>query len=132
MALAPVAGHPPAAIRVLLAEDTVTTRALERSILEAAGYSVTTAVDGADAWQQLQAVGADVVVSDVDMPRMNGFELCRMIRSSAQMRELPVVLVTSLDSDAYRQRGLEVGADAYVVKAGFQQGALLDTIARLV
>lgn len=110
----------------------MTTRALERSILEAAGYSVTTAVDGADAWQQLQAVGADVVVSDVDMPRMNGFELCRMIRSSAQMRELPVVLVTSLDSDAYRQRGLEVGADAYVVKAGFQQGALLDTIARLV
>ena len=118
--------------RILLAEDTVTTRALERSILEAAGYAVSVAVDGADAWQQLQADGADLVVSDVDMPRMSGFELCRRIRGSAQLRETPVVLVTSLDSAADRQRGLEAGADAYVVKAEFQQGTLLDTIARLL
>lgn len=118
--------------RILLAEDTVTTRALERSILEAAGYSVRVAVDGADAWEQLRVDGADLVVSDVDMPRMSGIELCRRIRASAQLRELPVVLVTSLDSAADRQRGLEAGADAYVVKAEFQQGTLLDTIARLL
>lgn len=118
--------------RILLAEDTVTTRALERSILEAAGYSVAVAVDGADAWQQLQADGADLVVSDIDMPRMSGFDLCRKIRSSPRLRELPVVLVTSLDSPEDRQRGLEAGADAYVVKAEFQQGTLLDTIARLL
>jgi two-component system chemotaxis sensor kinase CheA len=121
-----------AAPRILLAEDTVTTRALERSILEAAGYSVSVAVDGVDAWEQLQADGADLVVSDVDMPRMSGFELCRRIRGSAQLRDLPVVLVTSLDSAADRQRGLEAGADAYVVKAEFQQGTLLDTLARLL
>lgn len=118
--------------RILLAEDTVTTRALERSILEAAGYSVAVAVDGADAWQQLQANGADLVVSDIDMPRMSGFDLCRRVRSSPRLRELPVVLVTSLDSPEDRQRGLEAGADAYVVKAEFQQGTLLDTIARLL
>jgi two-component system chemotaxis sensor kinase CheA len=118
--------------RILLAEDTVTTRALERSILEAAGYTVAVAVDGTDAWQQLQRDGADLVVSDVDMPRMSGFELCRRIRASARLRELPVILVTSLDSRDDRQRGLEAGADAYVIKAEFQQGTLLDTIARLL
>ena len=118
--------------RILLAEDTVTTRALERSILEAAGYSVAVAVDGADAWEQLQADGADLVVSDVDMPRMTGLELCRRIRSSAQHRDLPVVLVTSLGDEAHRQGGLAAGADAYVDKAEFSQGTLLDTIARLL
>jgi two-component system chemotaxis sensor kinase CheA len=121
-----------AAVRILLAEDTVTTRALERSILEAAGYSVAVAVDGADAWEQLQADGADLVVSDVDMPRMSGIDLCRRIRSSPQLRELPVVLVTSLDSSEDRKRGLEAGADAYVAKSEFQQGTLLDAIARLL
>lgn len=122
----------PAASRVLLAEDTVTTRALERSILEAAGYHVTVAVDGADAWQQLQSADVDLVLSDVDMPRMSGIELCRRIRSSSRLRELPVVLVTSLGSQGDRQRGLEAGADAYVVKGELQQGSLLDTIARLL
>lgn len=120
------------AARILLAEDTVTTRALERSILESAGYTVAVAVDGADAWEQLQADGADLVVSDVDMPRMSGIDLCRRIRGSAQLREIPVVLVTSLASPADRQRGLEAGADAYVAKAELEQGSLLDAIARLL
>ncbi len=118
--------------RVLIAEDTVTTRALERSILEAGGYSVAVAVDGLDAWEQLQRDGADLVVSDVDMPRMNGIELCRRIRASAQLRTLPVVLVTSLDAPEDRQRGMEAGADAYVVKGELQQGTLLDAVARLL
>lgn len=118
--------------RVLIAEDTVTTRALERSILEAGGYSVAVAVDGLDAWEQLQRDGADLVVSDVDMPRMNGIELCRRIRASVQLRTLPVVLVTSLDAPEDRQRGMEAGADAYVVKGELQQGTLLDTVARLL
>lgn len=124
------ADAPPA--RILLAEDTVTTRALERSILEAGGYSVAVAVDGADAWEQLQRDGADLVVSDVDMPRMSGIELCRRIRASAQLRELPVVLVTSLQGTADRQRGMAAGADAYVVKGELQHGSLLDTVARLL
>lgn len=126
--------HEAAAARsqVLLAEDTLTTRALERSILEAAGYRVTVAADGAEAWRLLQRHGADVVVTDVDMPQMNGLELCERIRSSDRFSDLPVILVTSLADDEDRARGLEVGANAYFVKSAFDQDALLDEIARLL
>jgi two-component system chemotaxis sensor kinase CheA len=118
--------------RVLLAEDSITTRVLERSILEAAGYDVTVAVDGTEAWRLLQEGGADIVVTDVDMPGMDGIALCTAIRASSRYRELPVVLVTSLASDADRRRGLDAGADAYIVKAEFEQGTLLETLARLL
>lgn len=123
---------PAASPHVLLAEDTLTTRTLERSILETAGYEVTVAADGAEAWRLLQRHGADLVVTDVDMPEMDGFELCRRIRASTRFSGLPVVLVTSLADDRHRARGLEVGATAYFVKSAFDQAALLDTIARLL
>jgi two-component system chemotaxis sensor kinase CheA len=119
-------------VHVLVAEDTMTTRALERSMLLAAGYAVSTAVDGADAWEQLQLAPVDLLVSDVDMPRLNGIELCRRIRSTPSLRDLPVVLVTSLDSPEDRRRGLEAGADAYVVKSDLHQGTLVDAVARLL
>lgn len=118
--------------RVILAEDTLTTRTLERSILEAAGYDVAVAVDGAEAWRLLQRHGADVVVSDVDMPNMDGFALCEAIRASELSANLPVVLVTSLADETSRRRGLEAGASAYVVKSDFDQAALLETIERLL
>lgn len=118
--------------RVLLAEDTLTTRALERSILERAGYEVTVAVDGTEAWERLREAEVDVVVTDVDMPGMNGIDLCRAIRSSVDHADLPVILVTSLASDDDRRRGLEVGASAYLVKSSFDQRALLDAIGRFV
>lgn len=118
--------------RVLLVEDTITTRALERSILEAAGYDVRVAVDGMEAWQLLEEHGAEIVVSDVDMPRMSGIELCAAIRRSGRFPDLPVILITSLASDADRRRGLEVGANAYLVKAEFDQAVLRDTIERLL
>ncbi|MBW3651551.1 MAG: response regulator, partial [Actinobacteria bacterium] len=117
--------------RVLLVEDTITTRALERSILEAAGYEVLVAVDGADGWRLLQEQGADLVVSDVNMPRMDGLALCETVRSSSRFRELPFVLVTSLADEDDRRRGVEVGADAYIVKGDFDQELLLETIERL-
>ena len=117
--------------RVLLAEDSLTTRALERSILEAAGYEVVVAVDGLEAWQLLQEHGADVVVSDVDMPRMDGLALCAAIRASNRFRDLPFVLVTSLATEQDRRRGAEAGANAYIVKADFEQGSLLDAVERL-
>ncbi|MBW3662509.1 MAG: response regulator [Actinobacteria bacterium] len=122
---------PPAA-RILLAEDTATTRMLEQSILEAAGYEVVVAVDGAEAWRLLQQQGADLVVTDVDMPNLDGFELCMRIRSSPRFAALPVVLVTALADDRDRARGLQVGADAYFVKSSFDQTSVLDTIARLL
>jgi two-component system chemotaxis sensor kinase CheA len=98
--------------RLLVADDSVTTRSLEKSILEAAGYEVIAAVDGGEAWQLLQEKGADLVVADVEMPRMDGFALCEAIRGSKRFRELPVVLVTARESDRDKARGLEAGADA--------------------
>ncbi|MEA3246308.1 MAG: response regulator [Gemmatimonadota bacterium] len=118
--------------RIIVVDDSITTRALEQSVLEAAGYLVHTAPDGADAWRLLQERGADLVVSDIEMPRMDGFDLTAAIRASQRFRELPVVLVTALENDAHRRRGLEVGASAYIGKSGFDQQNLLDTIAQLL
>lgn len=128
----PTAVESSATPQILLAEDTVTTRELERSILELAGYSVLVAADGAQAWQLLQTHPVDAVVSDVDMPRMDGVSLCRTIRSSREFAQLPVILVTSLHSDEDRQRGLDAGADAYLSKTGFDRGELLDALERLL
>ena len=103
-----------------------------RSILETAGYEVVVAVDGAEAWASLQLRTPALIVSDVDMPRMNGLDLCAMVRGSPPLRGVPFVLVTSLGSDQDRVRGMEVGADAYIVKGEFDQGTLLDTVQRLL
>ncbi len=118
--------------RVLVVDDSITTRTLESSVLEAAGYDVSTAVDGADGWRQLQERGADLVVSDVEMPRMDGLQLCEAIRASSRFRELPVILVTALETPEHRARGLEVGADAYLGKSSFEQDSLLTTVRDLL
>jgi two-component system chemotaxis sensor kinase CheA len=118
--------------RLLVVDDSVTTRTLERSILEGAGYEVIVAVDGSEAWRLLQDTRTDLVVADVEMPHMDGFALCEAIRGSARFRELPVVLVTALESDADKKRGLDVGADAYLPKSAFDQRQLLETIAQLL
>lgn len=118
--------------RLLVAEDSVTTRVLQQRILESAGYQVRTAVDGADAFELLRRHGADLVVSDVDMPGMDGFELCRAIRRTPELADVPVVLVTSLGSEQDRRRGVEAGADAYLVKSELQADLLLETVARLL
>lgn len=122
----------PRSRKVLLAEDSVTTRLLEQHILETAGYEVVSAPDGAEAWRRLQEGGADVVVTDVQMPGMDGFELTRAIRASPRFADLPVVLVTGLGSDADRLRGVEVGASLYLVKSAFDQQALLAALERLL
>lgn len=123
---------PQAAKRLLVVDDSVTTRSLERSILEAAGYEVLSAVDGQEAWGILQEKGADLVVADVEMPRMDGFTLAQTIRASKRFRDLPVVLVTALGSERDKAKGIEVGADAYLVKSAFDQRSLLETVARLL
>jgi len=122
----------PAARRVLVVDDSITTRTLEQSTLEAAGYEVVTAVDGEEGWRRLQEEPFDVVVSDVEMPRMDGIALTEAIRASKRLSGLPVVLVTSLDSQEHRARGLEAGADAYVGKSSFDQQTLLDVIRQLI
>ncbi len=122
----------PPQLHVLVVDDSITTRTLEQSVLEAAGYRVTVAVDGQDAWDRLVRDPPDLVVSDVEMPRMNGFDLCRRIRASRRYAELPVVLVTGMETAEDRALGMEVGADAYVLKSSFDQAALLDTIRQLI
>ena len=118
--------------RILVVDDSVTTRTLEKSILEAAGYEVTAAVDGVAAWQVLQEHGTDLIVSDVDMPRMDGFALTETVRASKRFAELPVVLVTARETEADKARGIAVRADAYLGKSGFDQKNLLETIAQLL
>ena len=118
--------------RLLVVDDSVTTRTLEKSMLEAAGYEVATAVDGEAAWQLLQEQGVDLLISDVDMPRMDGFALTEAVRRSARLSGLPVILLTSLASERDRARGVEVGADAYIVKGAFDQKDLIETIEQLL
>lgn len=118
--------------RLLLADDSLTTRALERSILEAAGYEVIVAVDGQNAWQLLQERGADLLLSDVEMPKMDGLSLTQTVRTSTRFRDLPVILLTSRDSPDDRARGLEAGANAYLVKSAFDQTKLLRAIEQLL
>ncbi len=127
---APFAGK--AQPRLLIAEDSITARTLLKSILEAAGYSVTATVDGLDALTRLKSDRFDLVVSDVDMPRLNGFELTARIRSDKKLADIPVVLCTALASQSDREHGVEVGASAYLVKSDFDQGNLLDIVRRFV
>jgi len=115
--------------RILVVDDSPTTRAILRKVLAAAGYAVQTATDGSDALNRLRTHGVDMVVSDVVMPRMDGFQLTHEIKSK---HGLPVILVTSMESDEHRRRGLEVGADAYVVKSAFEGKGLLEIIKQFV
>jgi two-component system chemotaxis sensor kinase CheA len=118
--------------RILVVDDSITTRTLEKNILENAGYQVLVCADGQEAWECIQSESFDAVVSDVDMPRMNGFQLAEHVRGDDRYKTLPFILVTSLESRADKIRGMEVGADAYIVKGTFDQKELLDTIERLI
>jgi two-component system chemotaxis sensor kinase CheA len=118
---------------VLICEDSFTTRELERSIFEAAGYDVEVAIDGAQGLQKLkEGLGPDAVVSDVQMPNMTGFELTRAIKADPDLEDIPVIIVTSLERDEEKAEGIDAGADAYITKSVFNQDTLLDTVERLI
>jgi len=118
--------------RLLVVDDSVTTRTLEKSILEAAGYDVATAVDGEAGWHLLQEQGADLLITDIEMPRMDGFALTTLVRASSRFESLPVILISSRSSDQDKARGIEVGADAYIVKGVFDQNDLVATVQQLL
>ena len=120
------------ASNILVADDSVTSRMLLKNILESAGYLVTTAVDGAEALEALKSRAFDLLVSDVEMPRMDGFELTAQVRADPKLAELPVVLVTALGSREHRERGIDVGATAYIVKSSFDQSNLLEILRKFV
>jgi two-component system chemotaxis sensor kinase CheA len=115
-------------IRILVVDDSITTRTLEKNILEAVGFEVYVAIDGVEAWARLAEVEPDVIVSDVEMPHMDGLELCERVKASDRLRHLPVILLTSLSKPEQREAGLKAGADAYLIKSRFDQGELLDMI----
>lgn len=119
-------------MRVLIVDDSITTRTLEKNILETAGFEVQVAIDGVQASRILKEFDFDVVVSDVEMPNMNGLELTQWIKHNPQTQHLPVILLTSLARPEQREAGLKAGADAYLVKSQFEQGELIQLIRTLV
>ncbi len=118
--------------KILLAEDSVTTRMLLKNILEASGYDVIVAVDGAEAFRMLKETQVDLLLTDIEMPNMDGFTLVENVRKINTLQNLPVILCTSLCSPADREKGIEVGAQAYLDKSSFTQGHLLDVIKKLL
>lgn len=118
--------------QVLVVDDSITTRTLEKNILENAGFSVIVAANGQEAWGLLQYESLDVVVADIDMPRMDGIELTNRIKKDQRHQNTPVILVTSLESPQDKIKGMEAGADAYIVKSDFDQQELLKSIERLI
>ncbi len=126
------AGATPETKSILVVEDSITSRMLLKNILESGGYHVTTAVDGQDGLTTLKTNRFDLVVSDVQMPRMDGYQLTSRIRQDKDLAELPVILVTSLGSREDRERGIEAGASAYIIKTSFDQSNLLETVRRLI
>jgi two-component system chemotaxis sensor kinase CheA len=118
---------------ILVVDDSITTRTLEKNILEAAGYRVKLATDGQEALGTLASDGLpNLIISDINMPRLDGFGLAGRVKQDKRYTDIPVILVTSLDSPADKARGIEAGADAYIVKSSFDQGNLLETIEQLV
>ncbi|NCC45860.1 MAG: hybrid sensor histidine kinase/response regulator [Bacteroidia bacterium] len=118
--------------KVLIAEDSITIRSMLRNIVENAGYEVITAVDGRDAYNKVKSEQFDVVVSDIEMPNMNGFELTRNIKENPATEEIPVILVTALESQSDMKKGMDAGADAYIVKSSFEKSNLVETIKRFI
>lgn len=117
---------------ILLVEDSITIRTQVKRILEGAGYDVTAAVDGLDGFNKLKSRNFDAVVSDVQMPNLDGLSLTAKIRQQKEYSELPIILVTTLASEDDRKRGADAGANAYLTKGNFEQKLLLDTIKRLI
>jgi two-component system chemotaxis sensor kinase CheA len=117
---------------ILVADDSVTLRMLVKNILETAGYKVTTAVDGAEALAALRAEDFDLLISDIDMPKLDGIALCSKLRGFAATADLPILLLSSHDSREARKKGIDAGADAYISKSGLDQGNLLEVVGRLV
>ncbi|MPS77292.1 MAG: hybrid sensor histidine kinase/response regulator [Achromobacter sp.] len=118
--------------RVLVVDDSLTVRELERKLLVNRGFEVAVAVDGMDGWNMLRSEDFDLVVTDVDMPRMDGIELVSRIKADAKLQGLPVMVVSYKDREEDRRRGLDAGADYYLAKGSFHDDALLDAVEDLI
>ncbi|MGN7611536.1 response regulator [Magnetococcales bacterium HHB-1] len=119
-------------ISLLVVDDSLNTRELEKDILEAHDFDVDIAVDGEDAWEKVFKKQYSLIVTDVEMPNMNGFALTEKLRQTNEYRDTPIIIVTSLDKEEDKQRGIEVGANAYIVKSAFDEFNLVDTVQSLL
>ena len=126
------AGHERKRKRVLVVDDSLTVREIERKLLGNAGYDVEVAVDGMDGWNAARTGHFDLVVTDVDMPRMDGIELVTLINKDANLKSVPVIIVSYKDRDEDRQRGLEAGAAYYLTKGSFHDETLLQAVVDLI
>lgn len=117
---------------ILVVDDSVNTREIEKSILESYGYEVDIACDGENALEKTSEVLYDLVVTDIEMPRLDGFSLCERLRKDERYKMVPIIIVSSRDKPEDKRRGIEVGADAYIVKGHFDQSNLLDTVQNLL
>ncbi|MDY7559295.1 hybrid sensor histidine kinase/response regulator [Pseudomonas sp. CCC3.2] len=118
--------------RVLVVDDSLTVRELQRKLLVNRGYEVAVAVDGMDGWNALRAEDFDLLITDIDMPRMDGIELVTLLRRDSRLQSLPVMVVSYKDREEDRRRGLDAGADYYLAKASFHDDALLDAVTELI
>jgi two-component system sensor histidine kinase and response regulator WspE len=118
--------------RVLVVDDSLTVRELERKMIESLGYTVDVAVDGMDGWNAMRAGDYDLVVTDVDMPRMDGIELVTLIKRDAALKAIPVMIVSYKDRDEDRRRGLDAGADYYLTKGSFYDETMLRAIEEFI
>jgi two-component system chemotaxis sensor kinase CheA len=125
------AGTPRSSIRVLVADDSLTVRTLHRNVLLAAGYDVSVSVDGEEAWRKMNEEPFDLLVSDINMPRMDGYELTKKVRAEESLRRTPVILVSNLGQREDMERGMEAGADEYIIKGKFDHEQLLEAVNRL-
>jgi two-component system sensor histidine kinase and response regulator WspE len=114
--------------RALVVDDSATVREVERQLLLRMGFAVETAVDGLDGWHQLRDGLFDLVISDIDMPRMNGIEFVRTLRADPRFTSIPVIVVSYKDREEDRRAGLEAGATAYLTKGAFQDSTFADTV----
>ena len=117
--------------RVLIADDSATVREVQRQILESKGYYVALAVNGMDAWNALRSEDYDLLISDIDMPRMNGLELISKVRADVRLKTMPIIVVSYKDRTEDRERGLSTGADLYLAKSSFQDDTLLQAVEKL-
>ncbi|MCH5373525.1 MAG: response regulator [Planctomycetes bacterium] len=118
--------------RILVVDDSLTVREVERQLLRAHGYDVDVAVDGRDGWTALSSGHYDLLVTDVDMPRMNGIELIRAVRDDERLADLPVVVVSYKDREQDRLLGLDAGANAYLTKGSFHDDTFINTVRDLM
>lgn len=117
---------------LLVVDDSINTREIEKTILESSGYRVTLAGDGAEALEKTQQEKYDLIITDVEMPRLDGFSLTEKLRAGEEYRDTPIIIVTSREKETDKRRGIQVGADAYIVKGTFDQSNLLETVQNLL